>query len=57
MVLNERQQQIFEWIQKDGKVSVKRLSQVLYVSEMTIRRDLGDGKKGFVKTLSRWCGI
>ncbi|MCI8540747.1 MAG: DeoR/GlpR transcriptional regulator [Erysipelotrichaceae bacterium] len=50
MVLNERQQQIFEWIQKDGKVSVKRLSQVLYVSEMTIRRDLGEmEKKGLLK--------
>lgn len=39
-MLNERQQKIFELTQENGKISVRKLSNLLYVSEMTIRRDL-----------------
>ncbi len=40
MALNERQNQILELTQQKQKVTVRYLSKKLYVSEMTIRRDL-----------------
>ena len=40
MTLNERQKQILEITQQKQRVSVTYLSKKLYVSEMTIRRDL-----------------
>lgn len=40
MALNERQHQIFEITQRKQKVTVGYLAKKLYVSEMTIRRDL-----------------
>ena len=40
MALNERQQQILEITQHKQRVTVAYLSKKLYVSEMTIRRDL-----------------
>ena len=39
-MINERQKQIFELVQQKGKISVNRLAQLLFVSQMTIRRDL-----------------
>ena len=40
MALNERQHQIFDITQQKKRVSVEYLAKKLYVSEMTIRRDL-----------------
>lgn len=40
MALNERQQKILEWTEQKHRVTVTQLSRRLYVSEMTIRRDL-----------------
>lgn len=45
MTLNDRKKEIFDILCKDGKVSVTMLAQKLYVSEMTIRRDLSDMEK------------
>lgn len=39
-MINDRQKKIFELVQQKGKISVNKLSQTLYVSQMTIRRDL-----------------
>lgn len=50
MSLNERQSEIFDMVCQREKISVAELSKTLYVSEMTIRRDLAEmEKKGFVK--------
>ncbi len=38
--MNKRQEQILELLKQHGRLSVKKLAQQLYVSEMTIRRDL-----------------
>ena len=40
MELNERQRQILDILKRQKKVSVKSLSETLYASQMTIRRDL-----------------
>lgn len=40
MVLNERQEKILVFLKENKRASVKRLASHLYVSEMTIRRDL-----------------
>ncbi len=40
MALNERQNQILEIVQQKQRVTVRYLAKKLYVSEMTIRRDL-----------------
>ncbi len=40
MPLNERQQEILAITQKKQRVSVSELARTLYVSEMTVRRDL-----------------
>ncbi len=39
-MLNERQQDIVEFIKKEKRASVKKLASQFFVSEMTIRRDL-----------------
>lgn len=39
-MLNERQQDIVEFIKKEKRASVKKLATQFFVSEMTIRRDL-----------------
>ena len=39
-MLNERQQDIVEFIKKEKRASVKKLAAQFFVSEMTIRRDL-----------------
>lgn len=45
-----RKDQIFEILKQKGKVTVAELASTLYVSEMTIRRDLTDMEKyGFLK--------
>ena len=43
---NDRKQDILNVLYKSGRVSVKTLSKTLYVSEMTIRRDLTEMEKG-----------
>ena len=49
-MLNERQKEILELLYKEGKVSVAKLSKTLFVSQMTIRRDLADMEKsGFLR--------
>ena len=40
MILNERQEQIIETLKKEKRISVKKLSEMFFVCEMTIRRDL-----------------
>ena len=50
MTLNERQQQIFDLLCGHKKVSVSKLSKTLFVTEMTIRRDLSIMEKaGYLK--------
>lgn len=45
-----RKEQIFEILKQKGKVTVSELASTLYVSEMTIRRDLASLEKdGFLK--------
>lgn len=44
--MNERQKAILELLYQKGKVSVGELSRTLYVSEMTVRRDLIEMEKG-----------
>ncbi len=43
---NTRKQEILELLYKKGKISVNELSKTLYVSEMTVRRDLAEMEKG-----------
>ena len=40
MILNERQLKIIELLKKEKRMSVSKLSQQFFVSEMTVRRDL-----------------
>ena len=44
--MNERQKEILEALYQKGRISVKELSQTLFVSEMTVRRDLSEMEKG-----------
>ncbi len=44
--MNERQKEILEILYQKGRVSVAELSQALYVTEMTVRRDLTEMEKG-----------
>lgn len=47
---NSRKHDILELLYKKGRVSVKEFSNTLYVSEMTIRRDLVEMEKsGYIK--------
>lgn len=39
-MLNERRQDILEFMKKEKRASVKKLAEIFFVSEMTIRRDL-----------------
>ena len=49
-----RQDKIFDLLKEKGKVTVSELASTLYVSEMTIRRDLADmEKKWFSEALPR----
>ena len=45
-MLNERQKEILGILYQNGKASVTELSQTLFVSEMTVRRDLVEMEKG-----------
>lgn len=48
--MNERRENIMELLKKEKRLSVSKLSKLLYVSEMTIRRDLKDMEKsGYLK--------
>ena len=50
MVLNDRQAEMAEFIKKNSRVSVKKLAEKFYVSEMTGRRDLKEMEKlGYVR--------
>ena len=50
MELNARQQEIINYLYEAGKISVAALAKKLYVTEMTIRRDLTAMEKaGFLK--------
>lgn len=50
MALNERQKQILEITQKMQRASVSHLAKTLYVSEMTVRRDLSKMEhEGYLK--------
>ncbi len=50
MELNVRQQEILDILYETGKISVVELAKRLYVTEMTIRRDLSSMEKsGFLK--------
>ena len=50
MVLNDRQTEIMNLIRENGRVSTKNLSKTLFVTEMTIRRDLTEMEKcGYLK--------
>ncbi len=42
MPRKDRQSKILELLEAEGAVSVKRLTQLLYASEATVRRDLGE---------------
>lgn len=44
--MNDRQKEILEILYKKNRVSVEELSRTLYVSEMTVRRDLAEMEKG-----------
>lgn len=46
MAINERQNEILTILYQKGRVSVEELSKKLFVSEMTIRRDLSEMEKG-----------
>lgn len=45
-MMNERQKEILNILYQKGKVSVAELAQTLFVTEMTIRRDLTEMEKG-----------
>jgi len=50
MKLSERQKEIFNLICENKKMSVEELSSALYVSGMTVRRDLAElSRNGYVK--------
>lgn len=42
MVLQDRKKEIFDILYEEGRTSVSKLAEMLYVSEMTIRRDLNE---------------
>lgn len=44
--MNERQKEILSILYQQGRVSVAELSQTLFVSEMTVRRDLTEMERG-----------
>ena len=46
IAMNERQKEILEILYQKGRVSVTELSKTLFVSEMTVRRDLAEMEKG-----------
>ena len=54
MVLQDRKKEIFDILYEEGRTSVSKLAQMLYVSEMTIRRDLNEMEKAGI--LKRYRG-
>ena len=42
MLVNERQNEIYKYLQKHGSATVKTLAETFYVSEATLRRDLAE---------------
>ena len=48
--MNERQKEILSILYQKGRVSVSELSKTLFVTEMTVRRDLTEMEKsGFIR--------
>ncbi len=48
--MNERQEQILDLLKQHNRLSVKKLAAIVYVSEMTIRRDLAAMKaEGYIQ--------
>lgn len=45
MILRDRKKDIFDILYEEGRISVSKLAEMLYVSEMTIRRDLSEMEK------------
>jgi len=45
-MINQRQKDILDILYRSGRVTVGKLAQTLYVSEMTIRRDLSEMERG-----------
>lgn len=45
MILNDRQNELLKLLKEQGRMSVKKLSQHFFVSEMTVRRDLKEMEK------------
>lgn len=54
MILKDRKKEIFDILYEEGRISVSKLAEILYVSEMTIRRDLSDMEKNGI--LKRYRG-
>lgn len=54
MELKDRKKDIFDILYEEGRVSVAKLAEMLYVSEMTIRRDLNQMEKNGI--LKRYRG-
>ncbi|MBQ8207289.1 MAG: DeoR/GlpR transcriptional regulator, partial [Clostridia bacterium] len=46
MLIEGRKKDILELLYEKGKVTVSELSKTLFVSEMTVRRDLAEMEKG-----------
>ena len=46
--MEDRQKDILKQLYEKGRVSVTELARTLYVSEMTVRRDLAEMEKGSV---------
>lgn len=44
--MNQRQKEILELLYKKGRISVSELAATLFVTEMTVRRDLSEMEKG-----------
>ena len=44
--MEDRQKDILKQLYEKGRVSVAQLAKTLYVSEMTVRRDLAEMEKG-----------
>ena len=44
--MNERQKEILELLYRKGRISVSELAATLFVTEMTVRRDLSEMEKG-----------
>lgn len=50
MIINERQEKMLEFLKREKRASVKKLSARFFVSDMTVRRDLKElNEAGYIK--------